>query len=52
MFFRGLFPRLLGELLTIWLTNILVHTVNTYLLPANQANDANAKVATLILLFL
>jgi len=33
-FFSGLVPRLIGELLTIWLANILTHIINTAALPA------------------
>jgi len=35
-FFAGLAPRLLGEALTIWATNLLVHVINTYLVPKGQ----------------
>jgi len=29
--YSGLMPRLIGELLTIWLVNLLTHIINTHL---------------------
>ncbi|CAH1250857.1 MTCH2 [Branchiostoma lanceolatum] len=36
-FFSGLVPRLLGEVFTLWLCNILAHLINTYLLPNDES---------------
>lgn len=41
-FFSGLMPRLIGELLTIWLANILTHVINDHLLPVVE-QDTNTK---------
>ncbi|XP_078481339.1 mitochondrial carrier homolog 2 [Ciona intestinalis] len=35
-FFSGLVPRLAGEIISIWLCNLLVHTFNTYILTENN----------------
>lgn len=36
-FFAGLIPRLVGEVLTVWMVNTLLHVMETYLLPKNQS---------------
>jgi len=36
-FFAGLLPRLVGEVLTVWMVNSLIHVIETYLLPKTQA---------------
>jgi hypothetical protein len=33
LLYSGLLPRMVGELLTIWLANILTHVINNALLP-------------------
>jgi len=36
---RGLIPRLIGELLTIWLVNVLTHIVNTHVVTVDQQHS-------------
>lgn len=38
-FFSGLIPRLIGEVLTIWLANVLTHAINTFLLADPEHKD-------------
>ena len=37
-FCRGLVPRLLGEVITIWLANTLTYVVNTHLAPKSPGS--------------
>jgi len=36
LMYSGLIPRLIGELMTIWLVNILSHIINTHLVSADH----------------
>jgi carrier protein len=43
-FFSGLIPRLIGELLTIWLTTVVMHLFNSYLFPTSQPHSKELRV--------
>lgn len=42
-FFAGLLPRLIGEILTIWLANIVTYTVNNFVLPTSQPESKDVR---------
>ena len=37
LWYSGLMPRIIGELLTVWIANLLTHVINNYLLPPVEA---------------
>jgi carrier protein len=39
-FFSGLVPRLIGEILTVWMANLLAHVLNTFLVSTQPASTA------------
>uniref|UniRef100_S4R674 Mitochondrial carrier homolog 2 n=1 Tax=Petromyzon marinus TaxID=7757 RepID=S4R674_PETMA len=42
-FFAGLVPRLLGDIISLWLCNILAHLINTYALDGTVSQHPQAK---------
>ncbi|CAH1799157.1 unnamed protein product, partial [Owenia fusiformis] len=44
-FFKGLVPRLLGEIISIWLANVLTHLINTYAFKDNKEIQSYTQAA-------
>ena len=40
--FRGIIPRLIGEVFTIWLSNFIAHLVNKYLIESKEMKSYTA----------
>ncbi|XP_065145565.1 mitochondrial carrier homolog 2 [Paramisgurnus dabryanus] len=42
-FFAGLIPRLLGDVLSLWICNMLAHTINTYAIDDSTSHTGEIK---------
>jgi len=47
-FFAGLLPRLVGEVLTVWMVNTLLHVLENYLIPKSQSPKGVKSYATAV----